>query len=84
MYDAALMKSRARVHELLREKGLPSSRIEVLAAITLLRQICCHPKLALAEYRGDSAKVDLLMDLLPEALANGHRMLIFSRIHLPS
>ena len=79
VYDAALMKSRARVHELLREKGLPSSRIEVLAAITLLRQICCHPKLALAEYRGDSAKVDLLMDLLPEALANGHRMLIFSQ-----
>ncbi len=79
VYDAALMKSRARVHELLRVKGLPSSRIEVLAAITLLRQICCHPKLALAEYRGDSAKVDLLMDLLPEALANGHRMLIFSQ-----
>lgn len=79
VYDAALMQSRARVHELLAEKGLSGSRIEVLAAITLLRQICCHPRLALAEYDGESAKVDLLMDVLPEALANGHRVLIFSQ-----
>jgi superfamily II DNA or RNA helicase len=79
VYDAALMQSRARVHELLVEKGLTGSRIEVLAAITLLRQICCHPRLALAEYRGDSAKLDLLMEVLPETLANGHRVLIFSQ-----
>jgi superfamily II DNA or RNA helicase len=79
VYDAALMQSRARVHELLAEKGLSGSRIEVLAAITLLRQICCHPKLALEEYAGESAKIDLLMEVLPEALANGHRMLIFSQ-----
>ena len=79
VYDAALLQSRARVHELLSEKGLTGSRIEVLAAITLLRQICCHPKLALAEYRGESAKLDLLMEVLPETLANGHRVLIFSQ-----
>ncbi|MDD4079870.1 MAG: DEAD/DEAH box helicase [Eubacteriales bacterium] len=79
VYDAALLQSRARVHELLDEKGLSGSRIEVLAAITLLRQICCHPKLALPDYHGSSAKVDLLMDVLPETLANGHRALIFSQ-----
>jgi len=79
VYDAALLQSRAKVHELLAEKGLSSSRIEVLAAITLLRQICCHPRLALSDYRGESAKVDLLMDVLPETLANGHRALIFSQ-----
>ena len=79
VYDAALLQSRARVHELLDEKGLSGSRIEVLAAITLLRQICCHPRLALPDYHGDSAKVDLLMDVLPETLANGHRALIFSQ-----
>ena len=79
VYDAALLQSRARVHELLDEKGLSGSRIEVLAAITLLRQICCHPKLALPDFPDESAKLDLLMEVLPEALANGHRMLIFSQ-----
>jgi SNF2 family DNA or RNA helicase len=79
VYRAALVKSRSHVHELLRKKGLEGSRIEVLAAITQLRQICCHPRLVLEEYAGESAKLELLMELLPEAIAEGRRMLVFSQ-----
>ncbi len=79
VYDAALLRSRAWVNELLRERGLTGSRIEVLSAITQLRQICCHPRLSLPEYAGESAKLELLMDVLPEALHNGHRVLLFSQ-----
>ena len=55
------------------------NRIEVLSAITELRQICCHPSLCLDSYEGSSGKLELLMDILPTALENGHRVLLFSQ-----
>lgn len=79
VYQAALLQGRSRVNHLLDEKGLDGSRIEVLAAITQLRQICCHPILALEDYTGESAKLELLMDVLPEALSNGRHILLFSQ-----
>ena len=79
VYQAALLKSRLWVHELLEKKGLDSSRIEVLSAITQLRQICCHPQLRLPEYTGESAKLELLMDMLPDAVRSGRRVLLFSQ-----
>ncbi|HSK69808.1 MAG TPA: SNF2-related protein [Candidatus Limnocylindria bacterium] len=79
VYRAALLKSRAHVHELLEKKGLDASRVEVLAAITQLRQICCHPRLVLQDYGGESAKLEMLMEVLPEAIAEGRRMLVFSQ-----
>ncbi|MDI9519808.1 MAG: DEAD/DEAH box helicase [Bacillota bacterium] len=79
VYQAALMKSRTWVNKLLKEKGLEGSRIEVLSAISLLRQTCCHPKLSLPEYTGESAKLELLMEILPEMLKNGRRILLFSQ-----
>lgn len=79
VYDAALLQKRERVDQLLREKGLGRGRAEVLSAITELRQICCHPALCLPDYQGLSGKMELLMDVLPGALAAGRRALIFSQ-----
>ena len=79
VYDAALLQKRERVDQLLREKGLGRGRAEVLSAITELRQICCHPVLCLPDYQGLSGKMELLMDVLPGALAAGRRALIFSQ-----
>ena len=79
VYDAALLQKRERVETLLRDKGLGRGRAEVLSAITELRQICCHPVLCLPDYEGVSGKLELLMDVLPGALAAGRRALIFSQ-----
>jgi len=79
VYQAALLKSRRWVNELMEKKGLDGSRIEVLSAITLMRQICCHPLLTMEDYTGDSAKLDLLMEVLPDALKSGRRVLLFSQ-----
>jgi SNF2 family DNA or RNA helicase len=51
----------------------------VLSAITELRQICCHPRLCLEDYRGASGKMEMLMDILPEAVAMKKRILLFSQ-----
>ncbi len=79
VYDAVLLQKRERVDRILRDRGLTRGRAEVLSAITELRQICCHPALCLPDYNGLSGKLELLMDVLPGALASGRRALVFSQ-----
>ncbi len=79
VYAAALMRLRERVERVLGDKGLSRGRMEVLSAITQLRQICCHPSLVLDEYEGSSGKLDALMEILLSALAAGRRVLLFSQ-----
>lgn len=78
VYDAAMLRLRDRVGTLVREKGFDRSRTEVLAAITQLREICCHPALVLDDYAGTSGKLEMLLEMLPEAISSGRRVLIFS------
>ena len=75
VYQASLLRLRPQV------EGMFSSnnRIEMLAAITELRQICGHPSLVLPSYAASSGKLDLLLDVLPGSLEAGHRALIFSQ-----
>ena len=79
VYQAARLRLSSKVDHVLREKGLSRGRIEVLSAITELRQICCHPSLVLEHYTGGSGKIALLGDLLPQARAAGQRALLFSQ-----
>lgn len=60
-------------------QGFDKSRIKILAGLTRLRQICCHPALFLENYRGKSGKLEQLRELIQEAVAGGHRILIFSQ-----
>lgn len=75
VYQASLLRLRPQVEGMLSGKG----RIEVLSAITELRQICGHPSLVLPSYAASSGKLDLLLDILPGSLEAGHRALIFSQ-----
>ena len=79
IYRAALERLRPKIDELIEEKGVDRSRIEVLSAITELREICCHPSLVMNDYRGGSGKEDLLLETLPEMIGNGRRILLFSQ-----
>lgn len=53
--------------------------MQVLAMLTRLRQICCDPSLCFDNYTGGSAKLETCMELLREATAAGHRVLLFSQ-----
>ncbi len=79
VYLAALERLRPKVQQVMAEKGAGRGRIEVLSAITELREICCHPSLVLDGYDGGSGKEEMLMELMPEMIRNGRRMLIFSQ-----
>lgn len=79
IYRASLERLRPRIDRLMEEKGAGRGQIEVLSAITELREICCHPSLVMSEYHGGSGKEELLVELLPEMIRNGRRVLIFSQ-----
>ncbi|WP_077329462.1 DEAD/DEAH box helicase [Virgibacillus siamensis] len=61
------------------ETGFNKNRMKILAGLTRLRQICCHPSVFADNYEGESGKLNQLMDTIRNAIANGKRMLIFSQ-----
>ena len=65
--------------EAARVAGKPVSTVEVLAEITRLRQLCCDPRLVYEDYRGPSAKLDAIVDLVSSAVEGGEKTLVFSQ-----
>ena len=53
--------------------------IQILTALVRLRQICCDPALVYENYKGSSAKKEACLHLLREAVAGGHKVLVFSQ-----
>ena len=54
-------------------------KIQILAELTKLRQLCCDPALLYEDYKAGSAKLDLCVELVENAREAGHKMLIFSQ-----
>ena len=54
------------------------SRIKILALLTRLRQICCHPSLFIDGYKGGSSKLEQCMEIVEDATNSGHKILLFS------
>jgi len=79
VYLAYMARLREDASRDLDASGFQRSRIKILAGLTRLRQICCDPALFLEGYEGGSGKLDLLMDLLAEAIDGGRRILVFSQ-----
>ncbi len=65
--------------ELNNEVGMEKNKIKILAALTRLRQICCHPGTFIENYTGGSGKLELLLEIITDAISNEHRILIFSQ-----
>ncbi len=79
VYSANLALARSELEEELDRVGFEQSRIKILALITKLRHLCCHPNLVLEGYEGGSAKLELCMELLRDSLEEGHKVLVFSQ-----
>ena len=55
------------------------SHIKILSLLTRLRQTCNHPALIIDGYKGRSAKLDALVELVDESIKGGHKVLVFSQ-----
>lgn len=61
------------------EEEIASGKIQMLAELTRLRQLCCDPSMVYQNYQGESAKLLMCMDLIKNAIDGGHRILLFSQ-----
>lgn len=90
LYETVRLAMHRRVREEIERQGLARSHIVVLDALLKLRQVCCDPRLVkmdkvrapllktLLKTR-QSAKLVMLMELLPEMVEEGRRILVFSQ-----
>ncbi|UFT99299.1 DEAD/DEAH box helicase [Radiobacillus kanasensis] len=79
LYAAYLSKLKHDTLKHLDRDTLRKNRIRILAGLTRLRQICCHPALFVDGYKGSSAKFEQLMRIIEESRLSGRRVLIFSQ-----
>ncbi len=79
LYAALLAKLRVDTFKHLDKETFRKNRIRILAGLTRLRQICCHPSLFVEGYQGSSAKFEQLLQILEESRLSGRRVLIFSQ-----
>lgn len=88
--DVVLSSTERKAYDALRTAALdmmaglddtpPQQRqFKVLAAITRLRQLACHPKLCEPQSIAPSAKLEALLQLIDELRDGGRRALVFSQ-----
>lgn len=83
IYEAVRAQMEKKVRDALAARGLGKSHIMVLEALLKLRQCCCDPRLLPSRTKGrdkaKSAKLDVLIELLPTLVEEGRRVLLFSQ-----
>jgi len=79
LYVATVKSIRGEIMLGIDQNGINKMRIQILAGLTRLRQICCHPSVYLEDYEGDSGKFEALEELVDELKEGNHRPLIFSQ-----
>ncbi|MGC8928434.1 MAG: SNF2-related protein [Myxococcota bacterium] len=82
VYKSVLITQREKVFSEIEKKGLNKSSLTILAALTKLRQICCHPNIV-KELKDskimESAKLELMKEIVQNVLDEGHRVIIYSQ-----
>jgi SNF2 family DNA or RNA helicase len=81
LYRSYANSAREELSRLVKKEGFDKVQIHVLATLTRLKQICCHPAIFAkdAVSQGDSAKYDMLMELLQGLMEGNHKTVIFSQ-----
>ncbi|MEM9070317.1 MAG: SNF2-related protein [Myxococcota bacterium] len=83
LYKQILREIRKSLLSEVEKKGISKSQIQILAALTRLRQVACDPRLMKLENREfgdeDSGKLGALREIIQNAKSGGHRVLVFSQ-----
>jgi SNF2 family DNA or RNA helicase len=81
LYRSYAASARDELVKLVKRDGFDKVQIHVLATLTRLKQICCHPAIFAKEKAepGDSAKYEMLLELLHTLVESKHRTVIFSQ-----
>ena len=61
------------------EEEFKTQKLQMLAELTALRQICCDPSLVYENYEHESAKTKTCVEVVQNAVSGGHKVLLFSQ-----
>ena len=78
LYLTYLARAKQEIAEKVEIDGFENSQMQILAALTRLRQICCHPSLFVEGYNEGSSKLEQCIEIIEEAINGGHKILLFS------
>lgn len=78
IYLNYLAQAKQELKEQIELNGYEHSHMQILAALTRLRQICCHPSLFIKDYKEGSSKLDQCIEIIQDAINGGHKILLFS------
>ncbi len=78
IYLSYLLQAKQELTEKIEINGYENTHMQILAALTRLRQICCHPSLFIQGYEGESSKLEQCLEIIQEASNSEHKILLFS------
>lgn len=81
LYRSYAASAKEELSKLVKKEGFERVQIHVLATLTRLKQICCHPAIFAKDRAelGDSSKYDMLLELLQTLIEGKHKTVIFSQ-----
>jgi len=82
LYDQVRAMAKQKVYNAIQQRGVGASTVTILDALLKLRQVACHPnlvKLDIAKDVDESSKHEVIREIIEEAVAEGHRALVFSQ-----
>ncbi len=78
LYVAELERVQKEAEEIMQNGGKNEIQFKILTLLTRLRQICIDPSIIYEDYQNGSNKIDTLIHIIKEYIANNHKILIFS------
>lgn len=78
VYIKELDETKKKMDELIATRGFQNAKFEILKLITKLRQICIDPTNIYLNYKGESIKIEKLIEIVKTYTMEGHKILIFS------
>ena len=78
IYMSYLVQVKEEITQQIDINGFEKSQIKILAALTRLRQICCHPSLFIENYKEGSSKLNQCIEIIEDAIKGNHKILLFS------
>ncbi|MCH9611986.1 MAG: RNA polymerase-associated protein RapA [Chlamydiia bacterium] len=81
LYKSYATSAKEELVKLVEKEGFQKVQIHVLATLTRLKQICCHPAIFAKQNpeEGDSSKYDMLTELLNTLIEGNHKIVLFSQ-----
>ena len=78
LYEAARLNALKELQDI-KDKNSGAGQLQILAALTRLRQLCCNPKMVIPDSEIESSKLEAFREIMEELLENRHKVLVFSQ-----